>query len=128
MDEAQEENAADEREDGQEPTSELVGEHELIFGRGRSGYKDVYRHRKGWQAKVFVEGKGVCSLGAFKDKKKKAIAVAKAKAAGLYLLDTPDKTRAKPGCGGVCQSCACPSQIPVDAFLQPSCHVCLCLQ
>jgi hypothetical protein len=87
-------------EEEEEPTSEIVDGHELIIGRGKSGYKDVYPHRKGWQAKVSVEGKGVCSLGIFKDKKKAAIAVAKAKVAGLWRLPTPDKTRAKPGCGG----------------------------
>ena len=41
-----------------EPTSEIVDGLELIFGRGTSGYKDVYPHRKGWQAKVTVEDKG----------------------------------------------------------------------
>ena len=86
-------------EEEEELTSEFVGGLELIFGRGRSGYKDVFPHRKGWQAKVFVEDKGVCSLGIFKHKKQAAIAVARAKAAGLYLLRSPDNTRAKPGCG-----------------------------
>ena len=93
-------------EEEEEPTSEIVDGHELIIGRGKSGYKDVYLHRKGWQAKVSVEGKGVCSLGIFKDKKKAAIAVAKAKVAGLWRLPTPDKTQAKPGCGGASQPCA----------------------
>ena len=83
-----------------ETTSEFVGGLELIFGRGKSGYKDVYPHRNGWQAKVTVEDKGVCSLGIFKDKKQAAIAVARAKLRGLYLLNSPDKTRAKPGFGG----------------------------
>ena len=86
-----------------EPTSEHVDGLELIFGRGKSGYKDVYPHRKGWQAKVTVEDKGVCSLGVFKDKKQAAIAVARAKLRGLHLLDSPDKTRAKPGFGGACK-------------------------
>ena len=88
----------------EEPTSEFVGDLELIFGRGKSGYKDVYPHRKGWQAKITVEDKGVCSLGTFKNVKNAAIAAAKARAAGLYLLPSPDRTRAKPGCGGVCHS------------------------
>ena len=83
-----------------EATSELFDGLELIFGRGKSGYKDVYPHRKGWQAKVTVEDKGVCSLGIFKDKRHAAIAVARARARGLYLLHSPDKTRAKPGFGG----------------------------
>ena len=83
-----------------EATSEHFGGLELIFGRGKSGYKDVYPHRKGWQAKVTVEDKGVCSLGIFKDKRQAAIAVARARARGLYLLRSPDKTRAKPGFGG----------------------------
>ena len=87
----------------EEPTSEFVGGLELIFGRGKSGYKDVYPHRKGWQAKVTVEDKGVCSLGVFKDKKHAAIAVARAKSRGLFLLPSPDKTRAKPGFGGACK-------------------------
>ena len=113
MDEAQQEDAAFEIEEEQEPTSEFFDGHELILGRGRSGYKDVHPHRKGWQAKVYVEGKGVCSLGIFKDKKKAAKAVAKAKAAGLYLLPSPDKTRAKPGCGGAVHA---PSPDPFDAF------------
>lgn len=104
-------------EEEDEPTSEFVDGIELIFGRGKSGYKDVYPHRKGWQAKVTVEGKGTCSLGIFKDKKKAAIAVAKAKAAGLWRLPTPDKTRAKPGCGGACRSCAYTSQIPFGRLL-----------
>ena len=86
-------------EDEGEPTSEFVNGLELFFGRGKSGYKDVYPHRKGWQAKVSVEDKGVCSLGIFKDKKQAAIAVAQARAEGLCLLPTPDKTRAKPGFG-----------------------------
>ena len=87
-------------EEEEEPASEFVDGLELIFGRGKSGYKDVYPHRKGWQAKVAVEDKGVCSLGIFKDKRRAAIAVARAKARGLYLLHSPDKTRAKPGFGG----------------------------
>ena len=87
-------------EEEEELTSEFVDDLELIFGRGKSGYKDVYPHRKGWQAKVAVEDKGVCSLGIFKDKRRAAIAVARAKARGLYLLHSPDKTRAKPGFGG----------------------------
>ena len=87
-------------EEEEEPTSEFVDGLKLIFGRGKSGYKDVYPHRKGWQAKVAVEDKGVCSLGIFKDKRRAAIAVARAKARGLYLLHSPDKTRAKPGFGG----------------------------
>ena len=86
-----------------EPTSEIVDGLELIFGRGTSGYKDVYPHRKGWQAKVTVEDKGVCSLGIFKDKKQAAIAVARAKLRGLHLLNSPDNTRAKPGFGGACK-------------------------
>ena len=73
----------------EEPTSEcseFVDGLELIFGRGRSGYKDVYPHRDGWQAKITVEDKGVCSLGIFKEKKRAALAVARAKARGLHLL------------------------------------------
>ena len=89
---------------GDEPTSEHVDGLELIFGRGKSGYKDVYPHRKGWQAKVTVEDKGMCSLGIFKDKRHAAIAVARARARGLFLLRSPDKTRAKPGCGGAHKS------------------------
>ena len=84
-------------EEEEEPTSEFVGDLELVFGRGKSGYKDVYPYRKGWQAKVTVEDKSACSLGVFKDKKQAAIAVARAKTAGLHLLPTPDKTCAKPG-------------------------------
>ena len=53
-------------EEEEEPRSEIVSGLELFFGRGKSGYKDVYPHRKGWQAKVSVEDKGVCSLGIFK--------------------------------------------------------------
>ena len=87
-------------EEVEEPTSEFVGDLELIFGRGKSGFKDIYPHRKGWQAKVTVEDKGVCSLGVFKTPKQAAIAVARAKARGLHLLNSPDKTRAKPGFGG----------------------------
>ena len=87
-------------EEEEELTSEFVDGLELIFGRGKSSYKDVYPHRKGWQAKVAVEDKGVCSLGIFKDKRRAAIAVARAKARGLYLLHSPEKTRAKPGFGG----------------------------
>ena len=29
-------------EEEEEPTSEFVGDLELVFGRGKSGYKDVY--------------------------------------------------------------------------------------
>ena len=105
-------------EEDEEPKSEFVGGFELPFGRGRSGYKDVYPHRKGWQAKVFVEDKGVCSLGIFKDKKQAAIAVARAKAAGLYLLPSPDKTRAKPGCGSACTNPALCLPIPFRVFSQ----------
>ena len=61
-------------EEEEEPTSEFVAGLELFFGRGKSGYKDVYPHRKGWQAKVSVEDKGVCSLGIFKTAKQAAIA------------------------------------------------------
>ena len=93
-----------EDQDESEPTSEFVDGLELIFGRGKSGYKDVYPHRKGWQAKVTVEDKGVCSLGVFKQEKQAALAVARAKSRGLHLLRSPDRTRAKPGCGGACQS------------------------
>jgi hypothetical protein len=95
-----------EDQDETEPTSEIVDGLELIFGRGKSGYKDVYPHRNGWQAKVAVEDKGVCSLGTFKDKKKAAIAVARAKLRGLHLLNSPDRNRAKPGFGGVCKPAA----------------------
>ena len=35
-----------------EPTSELVDGLKIILGRGKSGYKDVYPHRDGWQVKV----------------------------------------------------------------------------
>ena len=111
-------------DEDEEPTSEHVDGLELIFGRGRSGYKDVYPHRKGWQAKVFVEDKGVCSLGIFKDKKQAAIAVARAKAAGLYLLPSPDKTRAKPGCGSAQKSRALlanPFHVFSQALLLDSC-------
>lgn len=86
-------------EEEEEPTSEFVAGLKLFFGRGKSGYKDVYPHRKGWQAKVSVEDKGVCSLGIFKNAKQAAIAVAQARAEGLHLLPSPDKTRAKPGFG-----------------------------
>ena len=79
-------------EEEDEPTSEVVDGLVLIFGRGKSGYKDVYPHRKGWQAKVTVEDKGVCSLGTFKDPKQAAIAVARSKSRGLWLLKSPDKT------------------------------------
>ena len=34
-------------EEEEEPTSEIVDGHKLIIGRGKSGYKDVYPHRKG---------------------------------------------------------------------------------
>jgi hypothetical protein len=94
-------------EEVDEPTSEFVGDLELIFGRGKSGFKDIYPHRKGWQAKVTVEDKGVCSLGVFKTPKQAAIAVARAKARGLHLLNSPDKTRAKPGFGGARKPGAC---------------------
>ena len=94
-------------EEVEEPTSEFVGDLELIFGRGKSGFKDIYPHRKGWQAKVTVEDKGVCSLGVFKTPKQAAIAVARAKARGLHLLNSPDKTRAKPGFGGARKPGAC---------------------
>ena len=50
-------------EEEKEPTSEVVDGLELLFGRGKSSYKDVYPHHKGWQAKFTVEDKGVCSLG-----------------------------------------------------------------
>ena len=93
-------------EEEDEPTSEFVNGLELFFGRGKSGYKDVYPHRKGWQAKVTVEDKGVCSLGVFKDKNQAAIAVARATLRGLHLLNSPDKTRAKPGFGGACKPAA----------------------
>lgn len=45
--------------------SEIVdGLDELFFGRVKSGYKDVYPHRKGWQARVSVEDKqGHMQLG-----------------------------------------------------------------
>ena len=33
-------------DEDEEPTSEHVDGLELIFGRGKSGYKDVYPHRK----------------------------------------------------------------------------------
>jgi hypothetical protein len=109
-------------EEEEEPTSEFVLDGlELIFGRGRSGYKDVYPHRKGWQAKVTVEDKGVCSLGIFKNKKLAAIAVARARSKGLCLLLSPDKTRAKPGCGSACQSRA------PHAFPHISCYLLLVL-
>ena len=88
-----------EKEEG-EKTSELFEGLELIYGRGKSGYKDVYPHRKGCQAKITVEDKGMCSLGIFKEKRNAAVAVARAKARGLHLLNSPDKTRAKPGFGG----------------------------
>ena len=55
---------------------------ELIFGRGKSGYKDVYPHRKGWQAKITVEDKGVC-LGL-------AAALLAATAFGVYALGFSD--------------------------------------
>ena len=108
-------------EEEEEPTSEWVGGLELIFGRSRSGYKDVYPHRKKWQAKVFVEGKGVCSLGIFKSPRQAAIKVAQAKAAGLYLLPSPDKTRAKPGCGGVSFCC----RNPFDSLISLSNSCCV---
>jgi hypothetical protein len=104
-------------EEEEEPTSEFVDGLELIFGRGKSGYKDVYPHRKGWQAKVAVEDKGVCSLGIFKDKRRAAIAVARAKARGLYLLHSPDKTRAKPGFGGAREPGASFAKSFHDCFL-----------
>ena len=104
-------------EEKEEPTSEFVDGLELIFGRGKSGYKDVYPHRKGWQAKVAVEDKGVCSLGIFKDKRRAAIAVARAKARGLYLLHSPDKTRAKPGFGGAREPGASFAKSFHDCFL-----------
>ena len=110
-------------EEEDEPTSEVVDGLELIFGRGQSGYKDVYPHRKGWQAKVTVEDKGVCSLGIFKDKKKAAKAVAKAKAAGLYLLPSPDKTRAKPGCGGAVHA----PHLLIPLTPSDSCLLCDCV-
>ena len=104
-------------EEEEELTSEFVDDLELIFGRGKSGYKDVYPHRKGWQAKVAVEDKGVCSLGIFKDKRRAAIAVARAKARGLYLLHSPDKTRAKPGFGGAREPGASFAKYVYDCFL-----------
>lgn len=108
-------------EEEEEPTSEFVDGIELIFGRGKSGYKDVYPHRKGWQAKVAVEDKGVCSLGIFKDKRRAAIAVARANARGLYLLHSPDKTRAKPGFGGARE----PGAYLPNLFTIAFCHVLL---
>ena len=87
-------------EEEEEPTSEFVDGLELFYGRGKSGYKDVYPHRKGWQAKVSVEDKGACSLGTFKTAKQAAIAVAQARKNGFHMLPSPDKTRAKPGFGG----------------------------
>ena len=104
-------------EEDEEPTSEVVNGLELTFGRGKSGYKDVYPHRKGWQAKVAVEDKGVCCLGIFKDKRRAAIAVARAKARGLYLLNSPDKTRAKPGFGGAREPGASFAKSFYDCFL-----------
>ena len=104
-------------EEEEEPTSEFVGDLELIFGRGKSGYKDIYPHRKGWQAKVTVEDKGVCSLGVFKTPKQAAIAVARAKARGLHLLNSPDKTRAKPGFGGARKPGASLCQHPFTSSL-----------
>ena len=105
-----------EEEEG-EKTSELFEGLELIYGRGKSGYKDVYPHRKGWQAKVTVEDKGVCSLGVFKTPKQAAIAVARAKARGLHLLNSPDKTRAKPGFGGARKPGASLCQNPFTSSL-----------
>ena len=66
----------------------------------------------------------ICSLGIFKDKKQAAIAVARAKAAGLYLLPSPDKTRAKPGCGSAQKSRALlanPFHVFSQALLLDSC-------
>ena len=99
-------------EEEEEPTSEFVDGLELFYGRGKSGYKDVYPHRKGWQAKVTVEEKGVCSLGIFKTVKKAAIAVARRRAEGFYLLRSPDKTRAKPGFGSAHKYPGLAYQIP----------------
>ena len=115
-------------DEADEPTSELVDGLELIFGRGKSGYKDVYPHRKGWQAKITVEDKGVCSLGIFKTAKQAAIAVARAKARGLCLLPSPDKTRAKPGCGGACQSRASHAKIPLHVIFTARCSTHVKLQ
>ena len=42
-------------EEDEVPTNEVVDGLELIFGRVKSGYKDVYPHRKGWQAKITLE-------------------------------------------------------------------------
>ena len=113
-------------DEADEPTGEFVDGLELIAGRGRSGYKDVYPHRDGWQAKITVEDKGVCSLGIFKDKKRAALAVARAKSRGLYLLPSPDKTRAKPGCGGECQSCASPHPFALHLTARCSTRVANC--
>ena len=101
-------------EEEEESTGEFIDGLELFFGRGKSGYKDVYPHRKGWQAKVSVEDKGVCSLGIFKTVKKAAIAVAQRRAEGfyMYLLRSPDKTRAKPGFGSAHKYPGLACQIP----------------
>ena len=86
-------------EEEEEPTSEFVGDLELIFGRGKSGFKDIYPHRKGWQAKVTVEDKGVCSLGVFKTSKQAAIKAANfsGERPGSELLPQVPARRARRG-------------------------------
>ena len=67
---------------------------------------------------MYVEDKGVCSLGIFKDKEKAAITVARVKAKRAVAAADTGKTCAKAGCAGGVPIPPLACQIPFCVFFE----------
>ena len=86
-----------------------------------SRYANVYKVKKGWQAKVWDKARQtLINLGTFETPRDAAVAVAETHLTGIASVPSPDKSRMKRGSGG--RALPRPRPSPFCIQLSDCCH------